>query len=420
MLLYAGRTEAEEPPAFQSSIDTGYSRIDKDSYWALLIHQHIEYWGFVLVTSAPLHFRLADNNSQDYRGIRGQDWDEASDFGRIVPKLAFSKELSDGLVAFSFGNVGDYSMGKGTIVAHFSNNIEMDHYHPGAVVMGNWKGNGGSFLIDNVFMPTVIAGRFYISPVAWFSSRKSSEILELGATVASGLTMPFVYHESKQLNILTAGGEIIFHFMKNEKGKLDLYSAAMAMDGDGGFHVGMDVRVNISTSSQNVILGLLGEYRFVGHDYHPAVFNPFYEKLRLDFMRSATNLPLSLADQLSFEEDMPAQHGMMFEVSVDWTDTIQFCARYDREGKTRPHWVLLNLTAKPSPHYQFRLFYSGYDESGSKAPFGYNNLMAFAFRGRLWKPFDILGHFSRRFRRQHQHIRFANEILGGLGFAVRY
>jgi hypothetical protein len=150
------------------------------------------------------------------------------------------------------------------------------------------------------------------------------------------------------------------------------------------------------------------------------MFNPFYEKNRLQYAVAATEDPLTLADQLRDENDLPKKHGFMLEGGIEWQRKLRIGVRYDTEGIDRAHWVLFRLELSPVPGYHLSGFFAGQDLTGGSDLFGPDNLIGLALRGRVHGPVDLFFHFTRRLRRQGPQIRHANELGGGAGVSVSY
>ena len=233
---------------------------------------------------------MIDKSPSEPLGLRKQDWDEPSDFGRILPKIRVQHTVTQGDVSLLLGNLSNVQVGKGTTVSHYFNNNEMDHYKFGAFLSGAWRGNGGALLIDNIIFPAAFAGRIHLSPIGWFSESNASELLEIAFSMAGDIRAPLLYYENGNRFVYAIGGETVFHILDLPRVTIDIYWAGMAMDGDIGIHLGADSRWALSTK-RDLIFHLAGEYRYIGSDYHPALLNPFYDMNRYRFYLSPAGEP---------------------------------------------------------------------------------------------------------------------------------
>ena len=51
----------------------------------------------------------------------------------------------------------------------------------------------------------------------------------------------------------------------------------------------------------------------------------------------------------------------MFELGFSWSHVVSISVRYDREGSSRPHWLLCSLNLTPLKDYHLRLMYGAED-----------------------------------------------------------
>ena len=404
---------------FQTTLDTGFANIDDDFYMSLLIRQQLTYRGLHLAIDGPFRFRIIDRSPDDEKGLRKQDWDEPSDWARILPRISYEMRLETGKIGLLAGELNNISMGLGTTLSHFFNAMDVDHYKGGLKAIFDINGNGGTFLINNVIHPEILAGRIQLSPFSWFKTDHTAHLLEIAYSVTGDIRAPYSFYEEGTKGIVATGGDLILSFFQNRLVRARVYASLMVMDGDIGNHLGLDTQWQLS-ERRDLYLYLQGEYRYAGSDYHPAVFNPFYEKNRYDFMSTSSDRPLTLADHLTYEPDMPPGHGFMFEGDLVWRSILSVEMRYDREGKDRPHWIFFSLGVTPIKGYHLKLFYAADDPTGGNEIFSYNALMALAFRARIWGPIDCFGHYSRRFRRDGGGVFYVNDIIAGIGVSVTY
>jgi len=104
-------------------------------------------WGAAEVAvQAPIRFDIAAG------AVRERDWDELSDLGRIIRFLRYTPW-------FEVGELNDATLGNGTIVRRYHNNIDDDHRRTSARLRIEADKIEADAFIDNIFNDPVIAGR---------------------------------------------------------------------------------------------------------------------------------------------------------------------------------------------------------------------------------------------------------------------
>jgi hypothetical protein len=126
-------------------------------------------WGSMRVgLQGPLRIDIAGLQ------LRERDYDELNDLGRVVRFV----EFGDGLL--TIGRLHDLTLGNGTIVRRYQNNIDDDHPRTGVRLhYANERMDLDAFA-DNVYSSPVIAGRFGLV----------LGVFNLGATLAMDLAAP--------------------------------------------------------------------------------------------------------------------------------------------------------------------------------------------------------------------------------------
>ncbi len=409
---------AEDGPEFQSIIDTGFGFVDEDGFILLLLEQGLEWKGLTIQLAGPLRFRVADRSPGNDGVVREQDWDEASDYARILRVLSFIHEWDDAAVDLYFGELNGVGIGHGAVADLYFNSTDMDHYQGGTLLKVEWRGNGLEFLMENAFQPEILVGRAFIAPLAWFLDGEWPRRLEIGYTLGADIAAPYRSLRNGETTIPITGGDVSFRVLDEDWLVLMPYVDLMAMDGELGVHAGLGTTWVIS-KPKGLSLHLRGEYRYVGSDYHPAIFNPFYEYNRRYYDVDAPGDTPTFADHLA-DDDLPARHGFMVETTFEWDRGLRIGARYDTEGADRPHWVLFRIELFPWDGYNLGAFYGGQDITGGAGLFSFDSLIGFAARARIWGPIDVFAEFTRRWRRVGGEMGLANETGGGVGFSFNY
>ena len=407
--------------SLHSSADLGIGSVDEDGFALVLLEQGLSFRGFDLVLSGPLRFRIIDTDPQDDGALRGQDWDDPSDFARIAREVAFRKELDDGVVDVALGELNGVSVGHGAAVDHYFNSVDMDHYHGGVRLDVGYAGNGVEFVLNDVVAPELLVGRARVAPFAWFLDGDWPRRLELGFTLGSDIAAPRRVMSTADTAIVFGGGDVSLRVLDLAAASLTPYVDVMGMDGDAGVHAGLAATLTFS-EQKGIVLRARGEYRRLGSDYHPALLNPFYERSRRFYSRDPAEGGVNtFADHLANPETRdPEANGWMADARFEIGRAFTFGARFDSEGADRPHWLLLEASLSPNDRFDVHALYGGRDPDGARSIFSEDALIGFGTRARIWKPFSAFAEFSRRYRRIGGDMPFANETAFGVGIYFSY
>jgi len=411
---------AGEDPAFRSRVDVGVGSAAEDAFFLLLLEQGFQYRGLDVLLAGPLRLRIHDEPPRENAVIREQDWDEPSDYARIAPRIRYEGEFNNGALLLHLGELNGVGIGHGAVMDHYYNNTDMDHYKGGAYGEGHFAGNGAQLALDNVISPRAFAARAFAAPIAWFLEGDWPRRLEFGYTIAADTGIPAPSDAAPDDSVVITGGDISLVIVDVSFCDITPYFDMLVMDGEPGIHAGLATSWVLS-EERNVDLHLRGEYRRLGRDYHPVVFNPFHEHNRRHFIGrdAATGLDHSLTEHLAQVDD-PVRNGFMADLTLDWDERVRFQARYDNQGRDMPHWLLLRADITPSDRFSLGILYAGQDMRGGTGVFSQDSLMAISADAGIWGPLRIFAEFTRRWRRTAGTMAYANESAGGLGLLFAY
>ncbi len=393
--------------------------VDEDGFVSVLLEQRLATDVFELAIAGPLRFRIVDRDPTDPGTLREQDWDDPSDFARIVRSLSLDYQWDEGSVNLELGELNGVTLGHGSVVDAFFNSTDMDHYQGGVLLTTEWAGNGLEFMIEDVISPDVLVGRLFVAPLSWFIDGEWPRRVELGYTLGADIDAPYRVLPRKTQPIPVTGIDLSVLVIDTDSASLMPYGDLMIMDGEIGLHAGLAADITLPTAAALELQAKV-EYRRVGADYHPALFNPFYEYRRLYYETVAASTDSrTLADHLA-TEDLPPRNGFMADVALLWHDGLRIGARYDTEGRDRAHWVMFRLDLFPWPDHAFSAFYAGQDLTGGATLFSTDALIGIAARNRIIGPLDFFAEFAKRWRRTDEQMALANEVSAGLGIFLSY
>ena len=331
-------------PRFRATIfgRVGFGQLDEDFFVSISPGAVFRYDPFAAAIEVPLRFRVVDESPSQDGVLRDEDWDEVSDFMRILRYAEYGRR-GDPVYA-RLGELVGVSLGHGTIVDRYYNTILVDHYQSGVEVKVDGRYAGGELLLDNVIDPNVFGVRGFVRPLTFFGVPKSLEDLVIGFTYVSDFqapgrirrqppndTGPALVTDDGELSAETEvlslyGVDIGWRVLQTELVDLTPYVDVNFLDRLGaGVHVGL--RMDWRLPSDTMLFVRL-EYRFLTRQFDAAYVNTFYEVERYRF-RGGTPKIRSLTDAGAGA----GRHGFYGQVSLLLFQRVTFTTTYeDAEG----------------------------------------------------------------------------------------
>ena len=167
----------------------GWVKLGEDHFVAVNVATTLNLGLFRVGINAPLNLRVLDNDPQNEGVVRKEDWDEPSEWLRILRFVEVGSPR--GTFFVRFGELVASSMGHGTIVDAYYNSIDPDHYQGGLKLRIDPGPGGGELLIDNIIEPELVGVRGFIRPLRIFmGSDGLLGRLATGVSLVSDLKAP--------------------------------------------------------------------------------------------------------------------------------------------------------------------------------------------------------------------------------------
>ena len=230
-----------------------------------------------------------------YSGVlRKRDWDEPQDYGKFVRFIRYGHKRDP--VYLLAGQLWGASIGHGTLVNRYANNLSLDHPKFGLAFDVNTTYFGVETLTDYVGDPSLMAARAYYRP---FGDTPFLRGWALGVTFATDRTAPrrlsitngTIQQDSNGNPIITAndavyagGVDTEFELLHNSIISLIPYVDLNRIMGAGnGLHAGVlaDLYLPVPVLELNVEARL--EYRMMQPGYIPEYFDQTYDLGRVQY-----------------------------------------------------------------------------------------------------------------------------------------
>ncbi len=432
----AARAEIPEGPAaageaekkFGGLVDgrVGIGQVDEDLFLSVNIGTVLTWWKLGVGIQVPLRFRVMDEDPQNDGALRKEDWDEVSDWTRVVRFISWG--TPDEWLYARIGVLEGTTIGHGTIVDRYMNVIDADHYQTGLQFKLDMDVAGGELFLDNLIDPEIFGMRAFMRPLQlWSGAPELAKAFEVGFTLVTDGVAPMQY-ETVQRPVTGGGFEVVKQV--NEDGELVVTSEAavlvgfdlgwlwrpvdwfafrpytdvnfLAATGGTGFHTGIAAAFDIAGA---VTLGTRVEYRVVTADYAPSWVNSWYEIERVDYLPAPVGPNRDRVSKLKYytllddagEED--ARHGWHASLDLTIMKAISFWALLeDYQGPDNSN-LTMGVTLPYIAGVRAQIYYSKRNFNEASEAFDLDRgLFVADIRYKFWGPMFAFATYSREWR----------------------
>lgn len=329
--------------------EIGTGVLDKDFYAAAGAYVSLRSDSLRLGAQLPIRLMLT---GEDAVSIRRYDWDEVSDYTRILryldwrPNDSFRVRLGEP-TAVTFGN--------GAILDHYYNATDLDHYKSSLRMAWHNPMWGMEFFANDVVRWEVMAARVQYKPAGMTSGTLRD--LQIAATLAVDRAAPTStsgqVDETHQLIAFTAplwlyGLDIDVPLWRGGDRQLTLYSDVVGRTvsalgvgtgkTSGGWHVGLKWQIPRLGGDSDLTLRLEGMY--LGAGYLPGYLNELYEVER--YQAQAAQNPTAATKLQWSSLTTGSSLGLRFQADWDapkWAKLTAIVGLIGRDGLTTQLWL---------------------------------------------------------------------------------
>ena len=204
-------------------------------------------------------------------GLRTEDWDERSEWAKVVRYLSYQQAHGALDVALAAGELGGATLGHGGILQDYSSVLDLDHRHLGAQLRIDGDRFSGEGVIDDLIAPRILGTR------GSYSHGPAHRQLSVGASLLADLSAPArdgMMPTTEALPLAALDGQWSLTDREREFGGA-VYAQLVAISTmAAGLHLGLTGRAR---ASGRVHLWLRGELRLGSDRYIPGWLGPLYE-----------------------------------------------------------------------------------------------------------------------------------------------
>ncbi|MEM7677170.1 MAG: hypothetical protein AAF449_14300 [Myxococcota bacterium] len=389
---------------------TTFGRLDEDFFLNLNLRLSFdrEYWGIGI--QAPLRLRIIDNDPQDNDDIgsiiRKEDWDQPSDYLRLLRYIYIGKADKKGPFYVRFGELSGLSIGHGTIMHRYYNNFDISRWRAGLNAAVNIGAFGAEVMVGDIVDFHVAGARFTVRPLQLALGEGLWDRFVVGASVIADRKAPFALQTEPDENgnpvvqvndedepivaeeqgVVVVGLDIGFELLTSDilsiTPYMDFNRITTAQNGFG-WHAGILWNVRVPMLIDTFIADLRTEYRRVSGDYVAPYFNTVYEIERYNVLGNDQPLPIPKAQCLETTtagctiNTGQAKNGYLFEALFGLPNFVYLSGEFlDYDGDQPDGQLRLSLEIPALEIIQFSAFYYRVNIDGASDMFALDDKSA--------------------------------------------
>ena len=141
--------------------------------------------------AAPINLLLLEAGSRKYGGlkIRRQDWDEISDYARVIRYLTIGRKEAN--LYFTVNALRPSTVGHGQLMKRYQGNVDIDRQLTG-VIFDAYNEYGGVQLQANdlTFQNQIIGGLAFVKPLSFFMDSELARAFSVGLEYMADFSAP--------------------------------------------------------------------------------------------------------------------------------------------------------------------------------------------------------------------------------------
>jgi hypothetical protein len=430
----------EKPSGLSGAFGGGmmFEKINEDYFITLDLQNRLSLGPVTFGLWVPLRLRVVDNDPDNDSVIRKEDWDEISDYAKLLRFVEVKLGGETWSFRGRFGALEGESIGHGTVLSGYYNSIDRDHYQAGLALATAIKYGGFEFMLDNLFGPEIFGLRLHARPAAFFTDSALLNRFVVGLSFTSDTAAPvapnprwvsvpgpthvqeipqpevdgdnnFVYTDENALNVVGLDFEytLIRSKILDIVPYVDFNFMIDKQIGTGaGMHLGTFVNIRLPTPVGPTLLTRL-EYQVVGEGYGPRYFDSLYEGQRAQYgtfadqmlphaagPRLVKNWPLTKLGWLRQSDGGP--HGWLGELFFDFAGWVRVGGTFEDYQGPDNAALTLSLILPKLKMVKLGAYYTKRGFDGFDDAFDLDGALMLAFaKVRIWGPLYFDASFSR-------------------------
>lgn len=248
----------------------GYSVIGGETYVTVHLRPELAIGKFGIGLDVPLRYNTTTGH------IRTEDWNEDYDYLRIFRYVRYGHKREPFYARV--GALDAARLGHGFIMNYYNNSLLYDQRKIGLEMDVDAKFAGFESVVSNLGRSEIYGGRVYYRPL-WEMKTPIIKNLAMGATLVTD-TDPDARRATDD-GITEFGFDVELPFIKTSALQLGMYADYASINNFGsGKALGVELQMHGIAGVFDFTTQL--ERRFLGEEFLPAYFGPFYELERYE------------------------------------------------------------------------------------------------------------------------------------------
>ena len=439
-----------------------FGRLDEDFFMNINLRLNFDqkYWGVGF--QVPLRLRIIDNDPQDTDDIgsiiRREDWDQPSDFLRLLRYVYIGQADKKGPFYIRLGELNGLSIGHGTIMHRYYNNFDISRWRAGLNAAVNVGGVGAEVMVSDLLDYHVVGGRVHVRPLRLAMGEGFWERFYVGFSVVADTKAPTelarreddpaterdeselvavndedepVVAQDEALTIagFDVGFELVTTDLLSITPYMDFNRILNVVDNGWGWHLGVMWKLKVPMVVNTFVADLRTEYRRVSGDYLAPYFNTVYEIERYNVLANSAPFPTpklrcleSVTEACSLNTGQ-AKNGYFFEALVGLPDWFTIGGEYlDYDGDTPDGQLRLSLEVPLLEFVQFSAFYYRVNVDGPSDLFALDDKSALVAQATvpLYSILSLQARWWRVWRADPEEGGYASVDDWSVGFGFSY
>jgi hypothetical protein len=445
----AAKTAGSNLPPDSFGGELMFGKLAEDYYLSLALRLNFdrEMWG--VGVQVPLRFRLIDRDpkTNDFGGIlRREDWDEVSDFLRIIRYVYVGQADKKGPFYVRIGELSGLTVGHGTIMYRYFNGLDRDVWHTGFNGALNVGAFGAETVVGDVVDPYVIGARFTVKPLELaYGEGFFWEKLVVGASIIGDARAPYelqmigtssVALDEHSHPVVAAkrpmaifGIDVGLEVFSNELFSITPYidlNKMSRVDYGWGLHMGILWQLRFPLLIDTLTIDARTEYRRVSGDYIGPYFNTAYEIERYQEFNARNTGVMRPKLYNLINSGLESRNGVFFDLLAGLPEFVFVGGEFiDYDGGHADGTLRLSLEIPALEVVQLSAFYYRVGISGAEDLFALDDRSAVVAQVSipLYYVFSLQARFIRVWEAdpaQAGQFNAVDEYSFGVGFSLEF
>jgi hypothetical protein len=325
----------------------GFASIGGETFYTINLRPELAFGKFGAGLDITLHYDTQNGH------IRNEDWNDGYDYLRAIRYVRYGRKHRDDFYTRA-GAIEAARLGHGLIMNFYNNALIFDERKVGIELDYDF-GIGGFELVNSSFgRREVIGGRVYYRPLQLVTETPIIKNFALGVTFVRD-DDPDSYRATPD-GVAEIGLDAELPLIKTKLSELKLYGD-LAKIKDFGSGQAIGVQWDLYGISGLFDFGAQLERRFLGEQFLPAYFGPFYELERTSFQNPATGQAVPKKQYLSNQnQSTSGTYGMLYGQLLN---SLRLAGTFERRD-AKPKSGILHVEAtlpETIPQVAFRAMY---------------------------------------------------------------